>query len=503
MISGGEGMGQALLELRNITKSFPGVLALDKVELEIRPGEVHVLMGENGAGKSTLMKIVDGIYHPDDGEIFVRGQQTNIHSPVEAMGLGIAMIHQELNTVLHMTIAENIFLGRETGKGILYEKKEMALQAKKVLEQLEINLNPNQKVIELSVAQRQMVEIAKAVSMNAQIIIMDEPTSAISDKEVEALFEIIERFRKEGKGIIYISHKMDEIFQIADRITVMRDGKTVGTYNASDITSEQLVAKMVGRELKEVYPGQISHKIGEEIFNVKNLSSTGVFENVTFQLKKGEILGISGLMGAGRSEVAETIFGLREKKSGEITVNGKKIVIHKPKDAIKAGIAFITEDRAQTGLNLKTTVKKDISTLTLSQYCNRLSIINKGKENQVVEDSIKRLRIKTPSSNQAIKNLSGGNQQKVIIARWLLVDPEILIMDEPTRGIDVGAKYEIYTIMRELAASGKAILMISSELPEIIGMCDRTIIMHEGRVTGELSKEEMTQENIMKLASGL
>lgn len=495
-------MEQTLLELRNITKSFPGVLALDKVQLEIRPGEVHVLMGENGAGKSTLMKIVDGIYRPDDGEIFVRGQQTNIHSPIEAMELGIAMIHQELNTVLHMTIAENIFLGREMGKGILYEKKEMALQAKKVLEQLEIDLNPNQKVIELSVAQRQMVEIAKAVSKNAQIIIMDEPTSAISDKEVEALFAIIKRFRKEGKGIIYISHKMDEIFRIADRITVMRDGKTVGTYNAQDITSEQLVAKMVGRELKEVYPRQISYEMGEEILNVKNLSSTDAFENVAFQLKKGEILGISGLMGAGRSEVAEAIFGLREK-SGEIIVNGKKTVIHKPKDAIKAGIAFITEDRARTGLNLKTTVKKDVSTLTLSQYCNRLAIINKGKENQVVEASINKLRIKTPSSNQSVKNLSGGNQQKVIIARWLLADPDILIMDEPTRGIDVGAKFEIYTIMRELAASGKAILMISSELPEIIGMCDRTIVMHEGRVTGELSKEEMTQENIMKLASGL
>lgn len=495
-------MEQTLLELRNITKSFPGVLALDKVQLEIRPGEVHVLMGENGAGKSTLMKIVDGIYRPDDGEIFVRGQQTNIHSPIEAMELGIAMIHQELNTVLHMTIAENIFLGREMGKGILYEKKEMALQAKKVLEQLEIDLNPNQKVIELSVAQRQMVEIAKAVSKNAQIIIMDEPTSAISDKEVEALFAMIKRFRKEGKGIIYISHKMDEIFRIADRITVMRDGKTVGTYNAQDITSEQLVAKMVGRELKEVYPRQISYEMGEEILNVKNLSSTDAFENVAFQLKKGEILGISGLMGAGRSEVAEAIFGLREK-SGEIIVNGKKTVIHKPKDAIKAGIAFITEDRARTGLNLKTTVKKDVSTLTLSQYCNRLAIINKGKENQVVEASINKLRIKTPSSNQSVKNLSGGNQQKVIIARWLLADPDILIMDEPTRGIDVGAKFEIYTIMRELAASGKAILMISSELPEIIGMCDRTIVMHEGRVTGELSKEEMTQENIMKLASGL
>lgn len=495
-------MEQTLLELRNITKSFPGVLALDKVQLEIRPGEVHVLMGENGAGKSTLMKIVDGIYRPDDGEIFVRGQQTNIHSPIEAMELGIAMIHQELNTVLHMTIAENIFLGREMGKGILYEKKEMALQAKKVLEQLEIDLNPNQKVIELSVAQRQMVEIAKAVSKNAQIIIMDEPTSAISDKEVEALFAIIKRFRKEGKGIIYISHKMDEIFRIADRITVMRDGKTVGTYNAQDITSEQLVAKMVGRELKEVYPRQISYEMGEEILNVKNLSSTDAFENVAFQLKKGEILGISGLMGAGRSEVAEAIFGLREK-SGEIIVNGKKTVIHKPKDAIKAGIAFITEDRARTGLNLKTTVKKDISTLTLSQYCNRLAIINKGKENRVVEASINKLRIKTPSSNQSVKNLSGGNQQKVIIARWLLADPDILIMDEPTRGIDVGAKFEIYTIMRELAASGKAILMISSELSEIIGMCDRTIVMHEGRVTGELSKEEMTQENIMKLASGL
>lgn len=496
-------MEQPLLELKNITKRFPGVVALNHVQLAVRSGEVHVLMGENGAGKSTLMKIVDGIYEPDEGEVLVRGEKAKIHSPLDAMRSGIAMIHQELNTVLHMTVAENIFLGREMGKGFLYEKKEMIRAAAEVLEKLKIDLNPERKVISLSVAQRQMVEIAKAVSMDAQIIIMDEPTSAISDKEVDTLFRVIEAFREEGKGIIYISHKMDEVFRIADRITVLRDGQTVGTYEKAEITPETLISKMVGRELKAIYPEPDGHPLGEEILCVDGLACKNIFYDVSFSLKRGEILGISGLMGAGRSEVAEAIFGLRQRDGGVIKVKGSEIKIRTPEDAIRAGIAFITEDRAQTGLNLKTTVKKDISTLTLDQYCSRLSVIDRNKENQAADESIQRLRIKTPSSNQMVKNLSGGNQQKVIIARWLLADPDILIMDEPTRGIDVGAKFEIYTIMRELAASGKAILMISSELPEIIGMCDRTIVMHEGRVTGTLGRNEMSQERIMKLAAGL
>ncbi|POP34663.1 sugar ABC transporter ATP-binding protein [Lactonifactor longoviformis] len=496
-------MGEYLLELRNITKRFPGVLALDKVELKVSPGEVHVIMGENGAGKSTLMKIVDGIYHPDEGEMRLYGAKTVIQSPMDAMRNGIAMIHQELNTVLDMTVSENIFLGREIGRGILYDKKAMKREAQNALQQLGLELDPNLKMRELSVAKRQMVEIAKAVSMKAKVIIMDEPTSAISDKEVDALFRVIGEFRSRGIGIVYISHKMDEIFRIADRITVMRDGKTVGTYEASHLTANELIAKMVGRSIEDVYPPKIPHELGEEILRVKALSSGSLFNGVDFSLRRGEILGIAGLMGAGRSELVETIFGLRRADSGEIYIGSSRLSIKSPRYAIRAGLAFVTEDRAQSGLNLKTTVKKDMSILTLKQFCRWGQVINSRKENEGVDQRIRQLNIKTPSRNQGIRNLSGGNQQKVIIARWLMSNPQILIMDEPTRGIDVGAKYEIYSIMRELAAGGKAILMISSELPEILGICDRTLVMHEGRITGVLKKNEMTQEAIMKYATGL
>ena len=494
-------MKEILLELKHITKRFPGVLALDDVNLKVAAGKVHVVMGENGAGKSTLMKIIDGIYHPNQGELLLYGKPMKINSPIEAMKNQIAMIHQELNTILDMTVAENIFLGREFGSGILYDAKRMNEEACKALAELNLRINPKVKMRELSVAKRQMVEIAKAVSMNARIIIMDEPTSAISDKEVDALFEIINEFKKRGVGIIYISHKMDEIFRIAEDITVMRDGKSIGTYSAEELDQNTLIAKMVGRNIENIYPKPLPHALGAEILRVDRLSSKGAFRDVNLSLKAGEILGISGLMGAGRSELAESIFGMRKIDSGEISINGQKVNISSPKDAIKAGLAFITEDRSQTGLNLKTTVKKDMSILTLKQFCKWGQVIIKALENNLVDEGIKRLRIKVSSRNQSIKTLSGGNQQKVIIARWLLAEPEILIMDEPTRGIDVGAKYEIYNIMMELAARGKAIVVISSELPEIIGVCSRVMVMHEGIVTGELKKTEMTQESIMKLAT--
>jgi len=492
---------EILLELKHITKRFPGVLALDDVNLKVAAGKVHVVMGENGAGKSTLMKIIDGIYHPNQGELLLYGKPMKINSPIEAMKNQIAMIHQELNTILDMTVAENIFLGREFGSGILYDAKRMNEEACKALAELNLRINPKVKMRELSVAKRQMVEIAKAVSMNARIIIMDEPTSAISDKEVDALFEIINEFKKRGVGIIYISHKMDEIFRIAEDITVMRDGKSIGTYSAEELDQNTLIAKMVGRNIENIYPKPLPHALGAEILRIDRLSSKGAFRDVNLSLKAGEILGISGLMGAGRSELAESIFGMRKIDSGEISINGQKVNISSPKDAIKAGLAFITEDRSQTGLNLKTTVKKDMSILTLKQFCKWGQVIIKALENNLVDEGIKRLRIKVSSRNQSIKTLSGGNQQKVIIARWLLAEPEILIMDEPTRGIDVGAKYEIYNIMMELAARGKAIVVISSELPEIIGVCSRVMVMHEGIVTGELKKTEMTQESIMKLAT--
>lgn len=496
-------MKQILLELKNITKRFPGVLALDQVKLQVRSGEVHIIMGENGAGKSTLMKIVDGIYYPDEGEVLLDGKRVQINSPVQAMEHGIAMIHQELNNVLDMTVAENIFLGREYGKGFMYNKRTMELKAREAMKELGLDLQPHTKMRELSVAKRQMVEIAKAVSMNAKILIMDEPTSAISDKEVDSLFGVIEKFRNQGIGIVYISHKMDEIYRIADRITIMRDGRTVGTYEASELSPGQLITKMVGRDITNVYPDRIPHSLGAEVMRIENLNSGQELKNICLSLRKGEILGIAGLMGAGRSELLEAIFGMRKADSGDIYVNGKRVHISRPENAIKAGLAFVTEDRVQTGLNLKTTVKKDMTILTLSQFCRWQQVIDSKKENLAVEQEIQRLNIKTPSKNQNIRNLSGGNQQKVIIGRWLLKDADIFLMDEPTRGIDVGAKYEIYTIMMKLAAQGKAILMVSSEMPEIIGICDRVAVMHEGKLAGELNKEEMSQESIMRLAAGM
>ncbi len=494
---------EKLLELKGITKRFPGVLALDNVNLELRSGEVHVLMGENGAGKSTLMKVIDGLYTPEEGQMFLYGEETRNSSPLEAMEKGIAMIHQELNTVLDMTVAENTFLGREIGKGIFFSRKEMNKQTEIALSELGVNIPPNSIMRNLSVAKRQMVEIAKAISLNARILIMDEPTSAITDKEVDALFKVIEMFKAKGVGIIYISHKMNEIFRIADRITVLRDGKTVGTYNASDIDNDKLISLMVGREIADVFPPRSEQHLGEIALEVNDLSDGQNFSNASFSLKKGEILGLAGLMGAGRSELAETIFGMRKHTSGSIKINGQSITIKHPKDAIGAGVALITEDRKHTGLNLKTSVKKDMSIVNLSKFCKWGTFVSDKDENKIVDEYIERLKVKTPSRNQSIKNLSGGNQQKVIIARWLIGAPDVFILDEPTRGIDVGAKYDIYVLINELAALGKAVLMISSELPEIIGVCDRVLVMHEGKIKGELNKNEMTQPAIMAFASGM
>lgn len=496
-------MNQSLLQLNHVTKRFPGVLALDDVQFELLPGEVHVIMGENGAGKSTLMKIADGLYHPDEGEVLVCGEKVNMTSPTQAIQHGIAMIHQELNAVLDMTVAENIFLGKEPTRNGFIDRKKMNEDAKEALAQLQVEINPNRKMRTLSVAKRQMVEIAKAVSRNAKIVIMDEPTSAISEKEVDALFNVIRMFRQNGVGIIYISHKMNEIFQIADRITVMRDGKTVGTYAAQDLDNDRLIALMVGREITNVYPPRPQRQLGEVALQLEELTNEPYFRNVSLEVRKGEILGLAGLMGAGRSEVVETLFGMRKGQSGNISINGNICRIHSPHDAIAAGVALVTEDRKLTGLNLKTTVKKDMSIVHLKEFCKLGQFIDEKRENKAVDEGIRRLAVKTPSRNQMITNLSGGNQQKVIIARWLMCDPDIIILDEPTRGIDVGAKYEIYTIIMELASQGKAIIVISSEMPEIIGICDRVMVMHEGRITGQLHRDEMTQEAIMALASGM
>lgn len=494
---------KSLLKLEKVSKYFPGVKALDQVDLEIFSGEVHVLMGENGAGKSTLMKIVDGIYKPDKGEIYLYEKPAKIQSPIDAMKQGIAMIHQELNVIPEMTVAENIFLGREFGTGAFLDRRQMNRETEKLMQKIGICISAQAKMKELTVAQMQMVEIAKAISLNARILIMDEPTSAISEREVEVLFKLIRQFKEEGVAVIYISHKMNEIFQIADKITVMRDGKTVGTYQAEELDTDSLITLMVGRELTNIYPERKKSEPGEVLLEVENLGSKKCFKNVSFEVKRGEILGVAGLMGAGRSEMAETLFGIRKQTDGTIKIHGTTQKIHHPNDAIKAGMALVTEDRKLTGLNLKTTVKKDMSILTLDKYCKWKQFLIPSKEKQVVKDQVQKLKIKTPSIDQNIKNLSGGNQQKVILARWMLKDPDILILDEPTRGIDVGAKYEIYTMIQEIAASGKAVIMISSEMPEIIGVCDRVIVMHEGKVTGCLERNDMTQERIMQLATGM
>ena len=501
--AGGDTMSEPLLSIKGACKRFAGVKALDNVCFDVNAGEVHVLMGENGAGKSTLMRVIDGIYRLDAGEIWLNGQKVSIHSPREAQLMGVSMIHQELSNVLEMTVAENIFLGREPKKFGLLNRAQMNQDALKALERVHLDIPPATKMKNLSVAQMQMVEIAKAISYNARIIIMDEPTSAISDKEIEALFSIIEMLRSQGVGIVYISHRMNEVFRIADRITVLRDGVSVGTFKASQLDSESLIALMVGRKLVNLYPPARTHDIGEVVLSVEHLSSPPNLKDASFTLRAGEILGIGGLMGAGRSELLETLFGIRPCQGGEIRAFGKKVKIDSPSAAIQSGIAFVTEDRKRSGLNLKTTVRNDISIVTLKNYCALGQFIRPEQENAAVDRSIELLHIKTPSRSQKVVNLSGGNQQKVILARWLLGEPGIILMDEPTRGIDVGAKYEIYCIIKQLAQSGKAIVMVSSEMPEIIGMCDRVIIMHEGRITGELAGEKMNPNDMMKLAAGL
>jgi len=490
----------SILELKGIIKRFPGVLALDNVQFSLNAGETHVVVGENGAGKSTLMKIINGLYQPDEGEILLEGRNVKLHSPRDALRLGISMIHQELSPVLDMTVGENIFIGCEPSRFGFVKKREMYKQGRDLLASLGIDIKPEKTMRELPVAQMQMVEIAKAISYNSKIIIMDEPTSAISDKEVGVLFQIIAALKEKNVGIIYISHKMDEIFRIADRITVMRDGKYIGTYPAGELDRNTLISLMVGRELNHLFPEKRSTP-GEVILKVNNLGLQGFFENVSFELRRGEILGVAGLMGAGRSEMAETIFGIRQASAGEVVFNGRRGIFKNPAEAIKNRMAMITEDRKKTGLNTRTSVKKDMTIVRLKDFCRLGQFISTIRENAGADQGIRQLNIKTPSRNQIVNNLSGGNQQKLIIARWLMSEPELFIMDEPTRGIDVGAKYEIYSIICELASQDKAVLMISSELPEILGLCDRVVVMREGRMTGELDKDQISQEKIMSLAT--
>ena len=499
-------MAEYRLEMRGVSKSFPGVKALDQVNLQIRPGTVHALMGENGAGKSTLMKCLFGIYRMNEGEVFVDGQRMNISNPDEALHHGLAMVHQELQPVPDRTIAENMYLGRYPLKSFgplkAIDHKKMNEETAKWLENVKMPFDPKKKLGELSISQMQYVEIAKAVSQDAKLIILDEPTSSLTDNEVEALFRIVRDLKSRGVSFVYISHKMAEIRQIADDITIMRDGTYVGSWSMEDITDGEIVRQMVGRELTNVYP-PLDNTPGEVLMEVKGYTSISdrSFQDCSFTLRKGEILGFGGLVGAQRTELMEAVFGMRHIQSGEIILNGKPISIKCPHDAIKNGIGMITEDQRGTGILGCLSIADNVSIASLDQYLEAGIKLSKKKIEELVQDNVGKLSIKTPDSRELIQNLSGGNQQKVIISRWLANNPDVLIMDEPTRGIDVGAKYEIYQIMIELAKQGKGIIMISSEMPELLGVSNRIIVMCNKRIAGELTREEATQEKVMEYAT--
>ena len=499
-------MSEYKLQLKGVCKSFPGVKALDNVQLSLRPGTVHALMGENGAGKSTLMKCLFGIYKMDAGEVYLDGQKIVVNNPDEAMKYGIAMVHQELQPVPARTVAENLYLGRfptkKYGPLQVIDHKKMYEDTAYWLKEVKMDFDPKALLGDLSIGQMQSVEIAKAVSHNAKVVIFDEPTSSLSDNEVEALFRIMNDLRDKGVAMVYISHKMDEIKRIADDITIMRDGTYVGSWEVKDISDDEIVKQMVGRELTNVYPPKEDYRTDETILKVEHLCSIHErsFQDCSFELKRGEILGFGGLVGAQRTEMMEAIFGMRHIASGTVEVLGKKVNIKKPEDAIDNSIGMITEDRRGTGILGCLSINDNTAIASYKNYTNN-GVIDQKKVDAVVKDSIQKLNIKTPSGKTLIQSLSGGNQQKVIIARWLANNPDILIMDEPTRGIDVGAKYEIYQIMIDLVKQGKSIIMISSEMPELIGMSNRIIVMCNGHITGEVEGEEATQERIMSFAT--
>lgn len=496
-------MGDYRLELRNLHKRFPGVYAVKDVSFEIEPGEVHALVGENGAGKSTVMKMITGEYQPDEGVVLHNGKEIRPKSIADSIKQGIAMIHQELAPLPEMTIAQNIFLGEEVMKGKFLNDREMNKKTAEILEEYGLVFAPWTKVKHLSVAQIQMLEIIKAVRKKADIIIMDEPTSSLSDEESKKLFQLIHELTANNVSIIYISHRLEEILMLADRITVLRDGEHIKTVSAKGVTQDELVEMMVGRSLENVYP-KVDVEIGAPVFEVKNLTSEGVFEDVSFKVHAGEILGFSGLVGAGRSEIMNSIFGIDKSDSGEIYMEGRKLTIKTPKDAIDNGIAMVSEDRKIRGLVLCRSIKENISLPNLHRRQKGI-FINGRRENNEAEAYSKALETKCASINAATGTLSGGNQQKVVIAKWLMAEPKLLILDEPTRGIDVGAKYEIYKIMCDLAKQGIAIIMISSELPEVIGMSDRIMVVSKGKITGEYMRAEImsgkvTQKNLLSNA---
>lgn len=496
---------QVLVKMENIHKSFPGVKALDNGQFELRAGEVHALVGENGAGKSTLMKILTGIYTPDKGKIYYKGNEVQFSSPRSALDMGISIIHQEFNLVPHLTVAQNIYIGREPRKHkLLLDERQINRQTQELLDTLNIDLDPRDKVMDLPVAAQQMVEIAKAVSYNSEVLVMDEPTAALADNEIEQLFAIIRRLKSNGVGIIYISHRLEELKQITDRISVLRDGSYIDTVETKDTDVNQIISMMVGRELYEDFSDEPVQDSGEVVLEVRNMTRRdGRIKDVSFTLKKGEILGFAGLLGAGRTELARALFGADPLVSGEVYLRGRKVSISSPADAASMGIGYLSEDRRHLGLALGLDVTSNVGITNYEEFKGTLGWV-KGRELKgSVKNLVDVLNIKTPSIDQRVANLSGGNQQKCVIAKWLLRDSDILIFDEPTRGIDVGAKHEIYKLLNDLAAEGKSIIMISSDLPEVLRMSHRIIVMCEGRITGELSRKEASQETIMSYATAL
>ena len=490
-----------ILNMSDITKRFPGVLALDHVSLRVKKGEVHALLGENGAGKSTLMKILAGAYVKDEGEIEVFSRKSELGNPKAAENLGISIIYQELNLIPTLTVAENIFMGRYKMRGsIQVNWKQVYAAAEELLKELDVDVRATDYIRDLGIAQQQMVEVAKALSMNAKIIIMDEPSAPLTERETRNLFRIVKQLKESGVSIIYISHRLEEVLEICDRATIMRDGTTIKEVEIADVTMDEIIRLMVGRELKDKYP-RIEKQIGKELFRVENLCAGSKVQNISFSVKEGEVLCVGGLVGAGRTEMVRAVFGLDARTDGKVYIDGQECTIKNPKDAIRAGIGFVTEDRKGEGLILKLGVGENITLAALDGFRSGIHL-NLGKEKDTVKDYVGRLNIKTPSIFQRVENLSGGNQQKVVLAKWLLSKCKVLILDEPTRGIDVGAKIEVYNLINELAKEGKAILVITSEIPELLGICDRVVVMARGRVSGTLTREEANQEAVMTLAVG-
>ncbi|MEF9879588.1 MAG: sugar ABC transporter ATP-binding protein [Clostridia bacterium] len=493
-------MNEVIVSMRDICKSFPGVKALDHVQFELRSGEVMALLGENGAGKSTLMKVLSGVYTRDSGEMELFGKPYGDLTPKQAQAVGVAIIHQELNMCRHLSVAENMFLGREKVNGIVLSNREMEQEAQRVLTELKVDISPKQVVGDLAVSKQQMVEIAKALSMNARVLIMDEPTSSLTSREIDDLFRLIRELKQSGCGIVYISHRLEELQHIADRVTIMRDGQYITTQNFADTTINDIITCMVGREIKEKFP-HIQCERGKKVFEVKHLNAGRMVRDVSFDLYEGELVGVAGLMGAGRTEMTRAIFGIDPKESGEILLDGQALRIRCPMDAIRSGVVLAPEDRKKDGLCTKLSIRQNIALPNLDLLCNKAGVISHRKESEMCQRAIGNLKIKTAGLDIDAANLSGGNQQKVVVGKWLARNSRVVIFDEPTRGIDVAAKVEIYHLMNELKREGIAVLFVSSEMPEVMGIADRILVMCDGRITGEVEAAQTTQSEILTLAT--